>query len=200
MQQALKEEPKMLDALKKAWLEEGIVLNRGATEQELSEFEGRFHVKLPATMRDYFVELNGMPEGYVDGLTRLWPLAEVRQLTEFMSPSNWPARTEQEVAYILGFNSPLGPDWHRLMEPPQRTQETISSVSAFFLLPDAESYFVFGDYNIGGSNWAIKLGNSLESGNGILIIYDYTNVYHRVADSFEDFIAQYLAESPEHLI
>ncbi len=188
----------ILETLKSIWIAEGIITNNGATEGELNNFENKFNVKLPIDLRNYFSKINGMPVGYLHGIARLWSLAEVRPLVEYLSPSSIP--NAQEEAYISEFNKQLAPGWHHVIEPMQLRQGGKSDVSLNFLLPNAKDYFLFGDYNFEGSHWAIKLENSFESDNSILSVYVYTNVYHRVANSFQDFIAQYIAESPDILI
>ncbi|SRR5258706_2687546 len=190
----------LLEALKKIWLAKGIGINNGATKTELDSFENKFHVKIPQDMRGYFATLNGMQIGYYDGATRLWSLEEVRPLTDYLAPTAGFSIPPVMHHSISNVPDRLWAGWHRLMEPTSLDQVEPSHNSVRLLLPDAEHYFLFGDYLYEGSVWVIHLSDSLEADNSILSVYDFPGQYHRVADNVKGFLAQYIAESPDTLI
>lgn len=69
--------------LKNHWLSQGIEINPGVSTEELSAFESKYQVSLPADMRDYFLTVNGMAEGVFDNaLFRFWSLNEVKPIPE----------------------------------------------------------------------------------------------------------------------
>jgi hypothetical protein len=69
--------------LKNHWLSQGIEINPGVSNEELTAFESRYHVSLPSDMRDYFLMVNGMAVGVSDhALIRFWSLNEVKPIPE----------------------------------------------------------------------------------------------------------------------
>jgi hypothetical protein len=69
--------------LKNHWLSQGIEINPGVSNEELTAFESRYHVFLPSDMRDYFLTVNGMAVGVSDdALIRFWSLNEVKPIPE----------------------------------------------------------------------------------------------------------------------
>lgn len=79
-------------SLKNRWVSLGIDINPGVSAEALAAFESKYHVSLPADLRDYFFAVNGMAEGLGDdALIRFWSLDEVKPITdgppEFSDPS-----------------------------------------------------------------------------------------------------------------
>jgi hypothetical protein len=64
-------------------LSQGIEINPGVSNEELTAFESKYHVSLPSDLRDYFLSVNGMAEGVSDdALIRFWSLNEVKPIPE----------------------------------------------------------------------------------------------------------------------
>lgn len=71
------------ETLKDHWLSQGIEVNPGVSIEELTAFESRYKVSLPADLREYFLTVNGMAEGVTDdALIRFWSLNEVKPIPE----------------------------------------------------------------------------------------------------------------------
>jgi SMI1/KNR4 family protein SUKH-1 len=69
--------------LKNRWLSQGLEVNPGVSEEKLSQFESRYHVSLPADLRDYFLTVDGMAEGISDdALISFWSLNKVKPIPE----------------------------------------------------------------------------------------------------------------------
>ena len=78
------------ERLKEHWLRDKVVLNSGASDQELKSFESRYQVKLPLDLRNYFSSVNGMKEDQTDKeLIRFWPIEEVVSLGEYHKDSSY---------------------------------------------------------------------------------------------------------------
>lgn len=70
-------------SLKNHWLSQGIEVNPGVSREELRAFESRYQVSLPSELRDYFLTVNGMADGFSDdALIRFWSLSEVKPIPE----------------------------------------------------------------------------------------------------------------------
>jgi SMI1 / KNR4 family (SUKH-1) len=70
-------------SLKNYWLSQGIEVNPGVSKEELSAFESKYQVGLPADLRDYFLTVDGMVQGVTDNaLIRFWSLNEVKPIPE----------------------------------------------------------------------------------------------------------------------
>lgn len=70
-------------SLKDRWESQDIEVNPGVSTAELTAFEAKYGVCLPADLRDYFLTVDGMAEGVSDdALIRFWPLNEVKPITE----------------------------------------------------------------------------------------------------------------------
>ena len=84
--------------------------------------------------------------------------------------------------------------------------EEVSPVSKYFIhqevsvfVPEADSHFIIGDYNVEGSYWATQLTNPA-SDRPIVVIYDVSNSCEQVTPDFQTFIERYVTEEPESLI
>ena len=180
--------------LKALWLSEGVQPNEELKQSILSEFEAQWGVQIPVDLGDYLLTVNGLPPTELHGLARLWSLQEYRRVIDVFELHKSYAPTVKQ-GWALGERvdepSPLSEGWHRL-----RSNEPYPR----FLLPDAASFYLFGDYNIEGSHWAINLGKDVEGKNAVVSIYEYTNRFHYVATSFSDFLTKYITDGPEGLI
>ena len=73
----------IVQRVKQAWSDTGVVLRPGVKEANIREFEQRYHVQMPADLVQYFLMVDGMNEGDTDEHDiRFWPLAEVRPAAE----------------------------------------------------------------------------------------------------------------------
>lgn len=71
------------ERLKNHWLSHHVDCNVGVSEIALATFEKKFGVILPADLRNYFLTVNGMPEGVTDDeMIRFWMLEEVKALPD----------------------------------------------------------------------------------------------------------------------
>lgn len=70
-------------SLKNLWASLGVEINPGVSTEELTAFESKYRVSLPADLRDYFLTVDGMAEDVTDdALIRFWSLNEVKPLHE----------------------------------------------------------------------------------------------------------------------
>ncbi len=60
-------------------------------------------------------------------------------------------------------------------------------------IADAASYFVFADYSLSAHVYAIRLSNSSENENPVVVAYDEYNLI-QVASSFSEFARGYLED------
>jgi len=65
----------MIEELKRFWTERNIRISGQASEAEISAFETRHNVRMPATVKSFYREINGV-EFDRDMLT-FWPLSQV---------------------------------------------------------------------------------------------------------------------------
>ena len=76
----------VFDAVRDFWIDQQLKSNAGVSESELADFERRYTVQLPASVRDYFARLNGVNGGcdgaWDDQMVAAWPLKDVRPLSE----------------------------------------------------------------------------------------------------------------------
>ena len=64
-------------------MSQGLKTNPGVSVEELATFESRYRISLPSDLREYFLTVNGMPEGTTDNaLIRFWSLNEVKPIPE----------------------------------------------------------------------------------------------------------------------
>jgi hypothetical protein len=60
----------------------------GASSEAIAAFERKYHVVLPADVREYFMTIDGMGENDMDkAMNRFWPLGEVKPVEEELSDS-----------------------------------------------------------------------------------------------------------------
>lgn len=179
------------------WELNGINSNNGIYSYVLRNFETDHNVRLPNDMYDYFLTLNGMPDDELDGLTKLWPIKSVQPVNKYLRLYSKYASTEREVEENVGvpFNDPLTDNYQRLREC-----SNLKESYPQWLLPEVDKYFIFGDYNIGGCFWAIKLSPQIEEYYPIISIYDHLNKYKVVINSFTRFIDEYINKCAEVLI
>jgi hypothetical protein len=71
------------ESLKRHWSSHDVEINAGVSKAQLDSFESKHGVVLPEDLRDYFLCVNGMPDGEVDdGMIRFWMLEELQPLTQ----------------------------------------------------------------------------------------------------------------------
>lgn len=89
-------------SLKNHWLSQGIEVNPGVSKEELSAFESKYQVSLPADLRDYFLTVDGMAQGVTDNaLIRFWSLDEVRPIPEEAPDYSDPSYIEEAESLFL---------------------------------------------------------------------------------------------------
>jgi hypothetical protein len=66
------------ESLKQFWLRQNTKLRRGASENELREFEQKYNVLLPDDLKDYFSTVDGFADwGCDENVITFLPLAEI---------------------------------------------------------------------------------------------------------------------------
>lgn len=89
-------------SLKNHWLSQGIEVNPGVSKEELSAFESKYQVSLPADLRDYFLTVDGMAQGVTDNaLIRFWSLNEVKPIPEEAPDYSDPSYIEEAESLFL---------------------------------------------------------------------------------------------------
>ncbi len=89
-------------SLKTYWLSNGIEINPGVSNEELTAFESNYQVSLPSDLRDYFLTVNGMAEGVRDdALIRFWSLNEVKPIPETAPAYSDPSYIEEAQSLFL---------------------------------------------------------------------------------------------------
>ncbi len=74
----------------------------------------------------------------------------------------------------------------------------ISRVPRHSAVPDADDYFCFGDYNIGGSFYGIRLIDQTDYPARVRVFWRDGNGW-QCAASFRDFVLRYLQEGPHSM-
>lgn len=89
-------------SLKNHWLSQGIEVNPGVSKEELTAFESKYQVSLPADLRDYFLTVDGMAQGVTDdALIRFWSLNEVKPVPEEAPDYSDPSYIEDAESLFL---------------------------------------------------------------------------------------------------
>ncbi|RPE05824.1 SMI1/KNR4 family protein [Chitinophaga lutea] len=166
----------------------GIAANPPVDKYQITAFESQNNVKIPHDFGLYLTTMNGFREGEMWGLSNLWPLHRIIPLTRLAS-----------LKEALSTNIKDALEKSCLYDSSASAENKIVNPSNNWSLPNADSFFIFGDYNVNSCYWAIKLSNS-RGGNNIICIYDWGNTYHTVAGSFSDFIGKIVTEGGESLI
>ena len=92
-----------LDALCEFLRTQGLTPHGGASEAEIVAFERRYGARLPADVRAYFAQVNGVVGGrdgaWDDEMIALWELRDVRPLSEEVESCQTP---EAEQCFVFG--------------------------------------------------------------------------------------------------
>ena len=185
----------LLSELRDRWASADLSPSPVATDADISRFCSRNAVSLPDSAVAYCHILNGIPDTQLDGLARLWPLTEWQRLTERFQLHDQYAPTAREAwTQCVPIDDPSADPNLRLRLPPELHANGSQTAPSRWLLPDADEYFVFGDYNIEGSHWAVRLSVGNDT---VLTVYDHCNSYLHVAPSFADFIQTYVNDCPD---
>ncbi len=113
-------------SLKTHWLLHDIEVNDGVSEAALESFEAKYAVVLPADLRDYFLCVNGMPQGASDeALIRFWMLEEVKPLPEVAPDYSSPQYIDSPESLFLLADYSLWAHAYaiRLTTPPAKSNE-----------------------------------------------------------------------------
>jgi hypothetical protein len=67
------------EAVLRRWRAAGVQVNPGASEAQLAQLEAFIGVMLPPDVREYFMLMNGMPNGATtdEGLVGFWPIERI---------------------------------------------------------------------------------------------------------------------------
>jgi hypothetical protein len=196
---------KIIEELKQYWISIGIEFSKGINDTALDRLELAYGLKLPEDFRKYLLEVNGMAEYEMDGLTRFWECNRFVRLTDrFSLYDKYSSSVREYWDTTIPYDSHQHED-SECFSPlrfPAIYNETGEKLSdAKWALDFAQYYFIFGDYNIEGSHWAIKLFEpTIPKDCNIIVIYEHTNSFRYVANSFTDFLAAYLYDCSEALI
>jgi hypothetical protein len=85
---------RVIEKLRAHWLSKAIGLPSGNSEQQMREFEHRYHVNLPPDFRDYFLR--------VDGMNPHWPNAQDTEGYTFWSLDRVKSIPEEAVKHNSG--------------------------------------------------------------------------------------------------
>lgn len=103
---------RVADKLSQHWAAQ-LAVSRGATSESVEQFEATHHVTLPAEMRDYFLELDGMGSHWPNDQDAkgfsFWPLALVRPAAEELSKMGM--ESPPELDRHFAFADYLGLSW-----------------------------------------------------------------------------------------
>ena len=145
-----------LATLRERWIDQGIAYDKPATEIDVTAFEARYGVVLPADLRAYFITLNGTAVGAYGmqdkHLLGFWHLDEVRSFAELFAD--------------------YGPT-----------------------TPEQARTFVVADHSIWVYGFGIQL--SADPNAPTPIVVDIGSPYHRVAESFSEFLKAYLRDDED---
>lgn len=64
------------------WGRIGIAIRPGVSAGAIAAFQSKYHVMLPAGVREYFMATDGTGDDMDDGLYRFWPFDEVKPVHE----------------------------------------------------------------------------------------------------------------------
>lgn len=168
-----------------------VTANRGISPNQIHHFRALYGRQLPSDMYEYFQEMNGMTEDSLYSLARLWPLENLKPVTDYF----WlPGTYNPKNSESLKTNVTIAEQGIYKLVMPLEDQQDVK-----FLLPHADEYFLFADYNIEGSHWAIRLDNDHFGLHSVIFLSDVVNIYREVSRSFWEFLTQFV-ERPEMLM
>lgn len=169
----------LFDSFSLSLRENGIVLDNSVSELEIQKFEVKNKINFPDDLKYFLVSSNGFADDEMYAMSRFW------RLDEYVSVSSY---FNKDVIKNILTQDDLLP-YKRLVD-----------VDGTWLLPNADSFYLFGDYNVNGSYWAIELTQRKHMEACIICISDFSNVYREVTNSFTHFVDTFINKAPEELL
>jgi hypothetical protein len=172
----------LIDLIKQS----NVKYNSPIAQDEFELFEKANNVRVPSDLKAFFSALNGFGEDEMLGLSNFRELKKMLRLTEMMRldrPMTSNLKEAIENGYL--YNSP-------------ESKQKIINASCGWELNDAASYFIFGDYNVESCFWAINLSPENSDINEVLCLYVWGNSFRWVANSFSEFVHQFISEGGRH--
>jgi hypothetical protein len=167
--------------------QKGIVHGK-STEQLIHAFEMENKIYLPADFKTFISEVNAVNENLQFEMVNFWTLDRMVPIFQYFDASV-KLTTDLKDAINNG-----------LRYDSSTNSEEQFFRSGTFAIKNSHSYFLFADYNMNASYWAIQLTTSMKKNNQIISINDWGNQYRVVAKSFTEFATQFVRFSPEALL
>ncbi|MEI9910592.1 MAG: SMI1/KNR4 family protein [Bacteroidota bacterium] len=153
-------------------------LKQPAINDQVYDFELKNKCIIPVDL----LFLLKITNGFDFKLVRFWPLNEYKSLSRFFTED------ESKVFYTD----------YRKNQLPEEGAGLLFDSEGKWLLKEQEFYFIFSDYNIESSFWAINLSEG--ETNNVICVYVSQNAYRNVANSLSEFIEIFNSQGLEFLI
>ena len=194
----------VIEQLKKYWASKNIQFNNGIGGDLTDPIESDYGLKFPEDFRQYLMEINGMSEYEMDNLTTLWDYKRFARMTDkFFLHEKYSSSFRESLNTKVPYNSlsyESSEPYSRLRSPATYNKNDEKMSDPKWLLASAEQYFLFGDYNIEGSHWAIKLIGEKKKNSNVVVISEHTNSFRYIARTFTEFLLIYINDCAEALI
>jgi hypothetical protein len=175
--------------------DEIVQVGSGVSKTLIVNFESNYNVSIPDDYK-YFLKLMGSEtENIYHELATFCAFNRITRIIDYFKL--------HEVYYSPDYYSypmqfPVTEYSKILRSPLEYDSKKNTNTTPKWLLPDAECYFYFADYNIEGSHCAIKLKRGDE--NLIVIIAEHVNTYRYAYNSFSELVKAYLIDGAEALL
>jgi SMI1 / KNR4 family (SUKH-1) len=169
----------LLDSFSLSLKENGVAIGNSITDVEIKKFEVNNKVSLPADLKYFLLNTNGFADDEMYAMSRFWKLDEYVKLSSYFK--------QDIIKDAIPDNDLLA-------------HKKLVAIDGTWLLPDVDNFYLFGDYNVNGSYWAIKLVPESNKETIIICVSDFSNVYRVVANGFIQFIDIFFNQCPEELL
>lgn len=157
-----------------------IVFGDSITVEDINLFEQTNDIALPQDLKYNLLNLNGFADNEIFEMSRFWRLDEYKKVTKYFGSD-----------ILRGNNESLN----------STVYNQLMTEQSEWLLLEPGQYYLFADYNINGSYWAIKMKPEIYYvDTPIISISDTLNLYRKVADSFTEFVSVFFEDGPEGLL
>lgn len=153
-------------------------LKQPAIDDQIHDFELKNKCIIPVDLLFLLKITNGVDFK----LVRFWSLNEYKSLSRFF------AEDESKFFYSN----------YRKNQLPEEGTGLLFDSEGKWLFKEQEFYFIFSDYNIESSFWAINLSDG--EPNNVICVYVSQNAYRNVANSLSEFIEIFNSQGMEFLI
>lgn len=86
---------RLLNNIRRRWQDQGLTVQAGASDAQLADFERKYRVKLPDTLRTLLKFVDGMADGDVDDdLYCFWPISDIKTVGEICKTGLGPAKID----------------------------------------------------------------------------------------------------------